>query len=48
MEIELGIIHEDKQKDYWNLKAHKGSAGSAIGGDIRDVEDDRRQRRVRL
>ena len=37
-EIELDIIHEDKQKDYWNLKAHKGSAGSIVVGNIRDVE----------
>ena len=37
-EIELDIIHEEKQKDYWNLKAHKGSASSAIVGNIRDVE----------
>ncbi|MGA9296440.1 MAG: hypothetical protein WBV72_03435, partial [Nitrososphaeraceae archaeon] len=24
-EIKLDIIHEEKEKDYWNLKAHKGS-----------------------
>ena len=37
-EIKLDIIHEDKQKDYWNLKAHKGSTGSIVVGNIRDVE----------
>jgi hypothetical protein len=37
-EIELDIIHEEKQKDYWNIKAHKGSKGSIIVGNIRDVE----------
>ena len=37
-EIELDIIHEEKQKDYWNLKAHKGSKGSIVVGNIRDVE----------
>jgi hypothetical protein len=37
-EIELDIIHEENQKDYWNLKAHKGSAGSIVVGNIRDVE----------
>jgi hypothetical protein len=37
-EIKLDIIHEEKEKDYWNLKAHKGSAGSVIVGNIRDVE----------
>ena len=31
-EIELDIIHEEKQKDYWDLKAHKGSKGSIIVG----------------
>ena len=37
-EIELDVIHEEKQKDYWNLKAHKGSKGSIVVGNIRDVE----------
>ena len=37
-EIELDIIHEEKQKDYWDLKAHKGSKGSIVVGNIRDVE----------
>jgi hypothetical protein len=38
VEIELDIIYEDKEKDFWNLKAHKGSAGSIVVGNIRDVE----------
>lgn len=37
-EIKLDIIHEEKEKDYWNVKAHKGSAGSVVVGNIRDVE----------
>jgi hypothetical protein len=37
-EIKLDIIYEEKEKDYWNLKAHKGSAGSIVVGNIRDVE----------
>jgi hypothetical protein len=37
-EIKLDITHEEKQKDYWNLKAHKGSKGSIVVGNIRDVE----------
>jgi hypothetical protein len=37
-EIKLDIIHEEKEKDYWDLKAHKGSKGSVIVGNIRDVE----------
>lgn len=37
-EIKLDIIHEEKEKDYWDLKAHKGSAGSIVVGNIRDVE----------
>jgi hypothetical protein len=37
-EIKLDIIHEEKEGDFWNLKAHKGSAGSIVVGNIRDVE----------
>ena len=37
-EIKLDIIHEEKEEDYWDLKAHKGSKGSVIVGNIRDVE----------
>jgi hypothetical protein len=37
-EIKLDIIHEENEKDYWDLKAHKGSKGSIVVGNIRDVE----------
>ena len=37
-EIKLDIIFEENEEDYWNLKAHKGSKGSVIVGNIRDVE----------
>ena len=37
-ELELDIIHEEKAENYWDLKAHKGSKGSAFVGNIRDVE----------
>jgi len=37
-EIELDIIHEETQENYWNLKAYKGSKGSIVVGNIRDVE----------
>ena len=37
-EIELDIIHEETAENYWNLKAHKGSKGSIVVGNIRDVE----------
>ena len=37
-EIKLDIIHEEKEKDFWDVKAHKGSAGSVVVGNIRDVE----------
>jgi hypothetical protein len=37
-EIKLDIIHEEKEKDFWNLKAHKGTKGSVVVGNIRDVE----------
>jgi hypothetical protein len=37
-EIKLDIIHEEKEKDFWDLKAHKGSKGSVVVGNIRDVE----------
>ena len=37
-EIKLDIIFEENKEDYWNLKAHKGSKGSVIVGNIRDVE----------
>ncbi|MGB7632222.1 MAG: hypothetical protein WBL68_00730 [Nitrososphaeraceae archaeon] len=44
-EIKLDIIHEETESPtattasgYWNLKAHKGSKGSIVVGNIRDVE----------
>jgi hypothetical protein len=37
-EIKLDIIHEETYENYWDLKAHKGSAGSIVVGNIRDVE----------
>jgi hypothetical protein len=37
-EIKLDIIHEETTENYWDLKAHKGSKGSIVVGNIRDVE----------
>jgi putative heme iron utilization protein len=44
-ELKLDIIHEETAaptastaSGYWNLKAHKGSKGSIVVGNIRDVE----------
>jgi hypothetical protein len=34
----LDIIHEEKADNYWDLKAHKGTAGSVVIGNVRDVE----------
>jgi hypothetical protein len=34
----LDIIHEEKEDNYWNLKAHKGTKGSVVIGNVRDVE----------
>src|SRR6476646_4138590 len=36
--LKLDIIHEDKLDDFWNIKAHKGTKGSVIIGNVRDVE----------
>ena len=36
--LKLDIIHEEKLENYWNLKAHKGTKGSVIIGNVRDVE----------
>ena len=36
--LKLDIIHEEKIENYWNLKAHKGTKGSVIIGNVRDVE----------
>jgi hypothetical protein len=37
-EQKLDIIHEEKEDNYWDLKAHKGTKGSVIIGNVRDVE----------
>ncbi len=37
-EIKLDIIHEEKEENFWDLKAHKGTKGSVIIGNVRDVE----------
>jgi hypothetical protein len=34
----LDIIHEEKEDNFWDLKAHKGTKGSVVIGNIRDVE----------
>jgi hypothetical protein len=34
----LDIIHEEKEDNFWDLKAHKGTRGSVIIGNVRDVE----------
>jgi hypothetical protein len=34
----LDIIHEEKEGNYRSLKAHKGTAGSVVIGNVRDVE----------
>jgi hypothetical protein len=34
----LDIIHEENQDNYWDLKAHKGTKGSVVIGNVRDVE----------
>ena len=34
----LDIIHEEKEENYWDLKAHKGTRSSIIIGNVRDVE----------
>ena len=36
--LRLDIIHEETHENFWNLKAHKGSKGSIVVGNIRDVE----------
>ena len=37
-EQKLDIIHEEKEDNYWDLKAHKGTKGSVVIGNVRDVE----------
>jgi hypothetical protein len=34
----LDIISEEKEDNFWDLKAHKGTRGSVIIGNVRDVE----------
>ena len=36
--LKLDIISEEKEENYWDLKAHKGTRGSVIIGNVRDVE----------
>ena len=37
-DLKLDIIHEEKEENYWDLIAHKGTKGSVIIGNVRDVE----------
>ncbi len=37
-DIKLDIIHEGKEDNYWDIKAHKGTLGSVVIGNVRDVE----------
>ena len=37
-DLKLDIIHEENIENYWNIKAHKGTKGSVIIGNVRDVE----------
>ena len=34
----LDVIHEEKEENFWDLKAHKGTKGSVVIGNVRDVE----------
>jgi hypothetical protein len=36
--IKLDIIHEEKEENFWDLKAHKGTKSSVVIGNVRDVE----------
>ena len=36
--LKFEIIHEEKDEEYMDLKAHKGGKASVIVGNIRDVE----------
>ena len=36
--LKLDIIYEEKEENYWDLKAHKGSLSSVVIGNVRDVE----------
>ena len=37
-DLKLDIIHEGKEENYWDLKAHKGTLSSVVIGNVRDVE----------
>ena len=37
-DLNLDIIHEEKEENYWDLKTHKGTKDSVIIGNVRDVE----------
>lgn len=37
-DLKLDIIHEEREENYWDLKAHKGTRSSVIIGNVRDVE----------
>ena len=34
----MDIIHEEKEENYWDLKANKGTLSSVIIGNVLDVE----------
>ena len=36
--LKLDILHEEKIENFWDIKAHKGTKGSVIIGNVRDVE----------
>src|SRR6476659_4270068 len=36
--IKLEIISEEKEENFWDIKAHKGTKGSVVIGNVRDVE----------
>ena len=36
--IKLDIISEEKMDNFWDIKAHKGTKGSVVIGNVRDVE----------
>jgi len=36
--LKLDVIHEEKIENFWDIKAHKGTKGSVIIGNVRDVE----------
>ncbi len=37
-DLKLDIIHEGKEDNYWDIKAHKGTLASVVIGNVRDVE----------